>query len=498
MPAKAYIAVDLGAESGRVIVGTVTDGKLALHETHRFLHLPVNLPSGLHWDLTGLWHNILEGVRLACEWCADHDIEPTSLGVDTWGVDWSMLGESGELIHMPHCYRDPRNVAAYEKTLETCGREYLYDRTGVQFMAINTLYQVVAARDAEPRVFEEADCFLHIPDLLHYWFTGVKKVEASIASTSQMVDPRTGKWATDVLEKMDVPSRMLGEIVPSGTVLGPLLPAVAKNVKAPDSLRVITPATHDTASAVAAVPVDPANGEWCYMSSGTWSLLGAEIDEPCLSEAAREVPFTNEGGVGGTIRFLKNIAGLWLVQETRRHYEAQGVTYDYAKLTELAAAAEPFRTLLDTEHAPFAQPGDMPGKMAEYARNTDQPEPTEPGQCVRAALESLALTYRRTIEAMETVLDTKYDVLHIVGGGGKNTLLDQMTADAIGRPVIVGPYEGTAAGNILVQAIGAGDLADLQAARQVVTASFEPKTYQPADTAKWDEAYERFNALLSQ
>ncbi|MEM9414027.1 MAG: rhamnulokinase family protein [Planctomycetota bacterium] len=497
MSTTSYLAVDFGAESGRVIVGVLDEGRLTLHEQHRFLHNPVDLPSGLHWDLTGLWHNILEGIRVACAWCAEHGHTPNSVGVDTWGVDYGLIGKGGELVHMPHAYRDPRNDPAHDKLIDTLGQEKLYARTGIQFMALNTLPQLVAADDAEPGLLSRSDRLLFMPDLLHYFLTGVPKNEATIASTSQMVDPQTGGWATDLLDAMSLPSQMLGEIVPPGTVIGPLRESVAQRVGAPEGMAVTAPAGHDTASAIAAVPVDPSRGNWCYLSSGTWSLMGAELDAPVLTDAAREAPFTNEAGVNGTIRFLKNIIGLWMVQEIRRDYEHRGETYDYPTLTKLAAEAAPFATLLDPGHAPFAKPTGMLDKIADYAAQTGQPMPETPGAYVRAALESLALTYRQTLEQLEVVLGTRYDVLHVVGGGGKNELLNQMTADAIGRPVVVGPYEATAAGNVLVQAMGAGDVADLAAARQVIADSFEPVTVEPGDTAAWDAAYERFGKLLA-
>lgn len=494
---KAYIAIDLGAESGRAIVGVLDGDQLTLHELHRFLHLPVRLPSGLHWDLTGLWHNIIEGVRNCVAWCNENSVPLVSVGVDTWGVDWGVVGKSGELLGLPHAYRDERNQAAYEKVLNQLGREKLYDATGIQFMPLNTLYQVVACRDAEPALLDHAAHFLFMPDLLHYFFTGKRAVEFSIASTSQMLDPRTGKWAMGLLKELNIPTHMLGDIVRPGATIGAITPAIAEATGAPAALKVIAPATHDTASAIAAVPADPAS-RWCYLSSGTWSLMGAELSQPCTTAAAREYPFTNEGGVDGTIRFLKNIAGLWLVQETRRHYEKQGITYDYAKLTDMAAAAEPFRTLIDTTHGPFMLPGQMPEKIAAFARKTNQPEPTEAGQVVRCCLESLALTYRDTLEHLEATLATKYDVLHIVGGGGRNKLLNQMTADALGRRVVVGPFEATAAGNVLVQAMGAGDVKDLAHIRRIITASFKPETYTPRDTAAWDAAYARYKGLVGK
>ena len=497
MARNAYLAIDLGAESGRTIVGVLDSGKLSLHETHRFLHLPRKLPSGLHWDLTGLWGNILEGCRKAIAWSKENGVKIVSLGVDTWGVDCGYIGKSGELLTLPHCYRDPRNPPAYEKTVKSLGNEYIYGQTGLQFMSFNTLYQVVAQNDAEPGVLKQADKLLFIPDLLHYFFAGSTAVESSIASTSQMTDPRTGQWALPMLQKLGLPTQMLGKIVPPGTRLGKLRKEVADDIGADANLEVIAPATHDTASAVAAVPADPATS-WAYLSSGTWSLMGAELDQPCLTDAARQVPFTNEGGVNNTIRFLKNISGLWLVQECRRQFEKEGYAYDYPQLEQMAGQAEPFRTLVDTDHAPFATPGEMPAKIAAFARSAGQPVPTTPGQFIRCCLESLALTYRRTLERLQTVLNRNFDVLHIVGGGGKNLLLNQMTADATAIKVIAGPAEATAAGNVLVQAMGAGDVKDLNHIRQIVRASFDPKSYVAKDKAAWDGAYARFLTVLGK
>jgi rhamnulokinase len=494
MKSKAYIAIDLGAESGRAMVGVLQNDQLALHETHRFLHLPHRLPSGLHWDLLGLWGQIVQGVRKSVEWCAQQGIEAVSVGVDTWGVDYGLVGRSGQLLFLPFAYRDARHGPAYDQAIEQLGKSWLYSQTGLQFMNFNTLFQLYAQHRSEPASLTAAHRLLFVPDLFHYFFSGQAVVESTIASTSQMLDPRTGQWATSVFQKLGMPTSMLGPIIPPGTTIGPLLEHVSAAVGDGGSLKVIAPAAHDTASAVVAVPADP-NTSWCYLSSGTWSLLGAELDSPCLSDAARDVPFTNEGGIGGTTRFLKNIAGLWLVQECRRHYETQGVVYDYGKLTELAAEAAPFRTLLNPDHAPFLAPGQMPVKIAEFARATGQPVPTEVGQFVRCCLESLALTYRYTLQKLESVLDRRFDVLHIVGGGGRNALLNQMTADAIGRTVVVGPYEATAAGNILVQAIGAGDVQDLRHIRRIITRSFEPVTCRPGDAAAWNGAYQRFLKL---
>jgi len=498
MPANAYLAIDLGAESGRVIAGELEGGRLRLFDLHRFPNVPCRLPTGLHWDLTGIWREVLEGIGKGVVWAADRGARLLSLGVDTWGVDYALLGRSGEVLGLPHCYRDERNGPAFEWTLALVGRERIYDATGIQFMALNTLYQLVAAHHAEPEMVEEAVSLLFMPDLLHYFFTGERKVEATIASTSQMVDPRTGDWAFGLLEALGLPARMLGPIVPAGATLGALLPEVAAATGAPPGLRVIAPGAHDTASAVAAVPADESRS-WCFLSSGTWSLLGAVLDEPCLTSEAREVPFTNEGGIGGTIRFLKNITGLWLVQECRRALEKEGEpALDYATLTELAGEAEPFRTVIDPGHEPFLVPGGMPEKIAEFARTTGQPEPTTPGALVRCCLEGLALAYRHTLEQMERVLGRSFSVIHVVGGGGRNRLLARMTADATARPVVIGPFEATATGNVLTQAMGAGEIGSPADIRRVVAASFETERIEPRNPGAWDGPYARYREILER
>lgn len=495
MGKSAYIAIDLGAESGRAMVGVLDDGKLELHEIHRFLHLPQRLPTGLHWNLQGLWANIVEGMKKSAVFAKDNGLDLRSIGVDTWGVDWGLISQSGELVGLPYSYRDERNPEMEEALYEKMSRERLYENTGIQFMAINTLVQVWGLKEKSGELFDAADKMLFMPDLFHYLMTGDAVVEATIASTSQMLDARTGEWAKDMLEELDIPKRILTDIVAPSEVVGELLPHLVKETGLPEGLKVVAPASHDTASAVAAVPAD---GErtWCYLSSGTWSLMGAELTEPCLTEAAMEFPFTNEGGVDGTIRFLKNISGLWLVQETRRYLEKQGEKYDYVQLTEMAEQAEAFRTLLDTTYEPFGSPGEMPKKIAAFAEKTGQPVPEGPGEVVRACLESLALTYRQTLDGLESVLGKEYEVLHLIGGGGQNRLLNQMTANALGRDVIVGPYEGTAMGNVLVQAMGMGEVNDLNGIREIVRNSFEPETYSPVDVEAWEVAYERFKGIV--
>lgn len=498
MASKAYLAFDLGAESGRAMLGVLSGNRLELHEVHRFANTLHQMPDGLHWNTIGLWANLVEGLGKAVAYCNDHELSLASLGVDTWGVDFGLIGNSGGLLGVPFAYREPRNHAAADQVVDQIGAEALYEQTGLQFLPFNTLFQLVALKQSEPGLLGQARHLLWTPDLLHYFFTGRAMHEYSIASTSQMIDPRTGSWATQLLGRLGLPMDMLGEIELPGTPVGQLRRELAREVGAPLELRVIAPAGHDTASAVAAVPAAADRDDWCYLSSGTWSLMGAELAQPCITDAARAANFTNEGGVNRTTRFLKNIAGLWLVQETRRAYEKQGQSHDYEQLTAMAEQAPAFATLVDPDHPPFMQPGDMPGKIAAFAEKTGQPRPETVGQFVRCCLESLALTYRQTLENLESVLDRRFEVIHIVGGGGRNELLNQMTADATGRPVTAGPYEATAAGNVLVQAMGGGDIADLAEVRQVIRGSFEPKTYEPTDTARWDDACARYQQVIGQ
>ncbi len=360
----AYLAIDLGAESGRVMVAALQDDQLTMIEVHRFEHQPCVLPTGLHWDLTHLWQNIVEGIRRGAAHGARHSLTLRSIGVDTWGVDWALIGRSGELLTLPHCYRDPRHHKAFERVVKTLGEQRLYDTTGIQLLPINTLYQLAAHHQVEPRLFEQAETLLLMPDLLHYWLTGRRTVEATNASTTQMIDITHGGWATSLLDALRIPSHMLLPTIAPGTEIGPLRDELA-DVLGIEPVEVIAPATHDTASAVAAIPVTEPN--WCFLSSGTWSLMGAEITEPCVTDAARQASFTHELGIGA-YRFLKNIGGLWLVQECRRAWAAQGEYYDYEQLTKLAEAAAPFRTLVDPNHPPFLEAGDMPAKIADYAK----------------------------------------------------------------------------------------------------------------------------------
>ena len=463
----AYLGIDLGAESGRAMVGVLRDGQVALHPVHRFANSPVSRAGGLYWDIESLWANVLESVRRGREWVDSHGARLRSVGVDTWGVDFALLSASGELACAPRCYRDPRHQPAYERILAEWGADSIYQATGIQFLALNTLYQLAAGQPEFTRA--GAARLLFMPDLMHYRLTARMANEATIASTSQMVDVRTGQWIADWFVRLGLSPGLVAPTLPPATVLGSLSGPVAAATGAPADTQVILPASHDTASAVAAVPAGQ-EPSWCYISSGTWSLLGAEIASPCVTPATQAAGFTNERGVGNTIRFLKNLTGLWLVQECRREWEQSGQTFDYEQLAALARGAEPFRTVVDPCDGPFASPGGMVEKIRQFARRTGQPPPETPGQVVRGCLEGLALAYRRTLRELEAVLGARFAVIHVVGGGSRNALLNQLTADATGRPVIAGPSEATALGNVLIQAMGDGRVRDRFELRRIAAA----------------------------
>jgi len=497
--ASAHLAIDLGASSGRAIVG-VLEGepqKLRLEEMHRFEHLACPTPAGPVWDLTGIWHAILTGLREASIWCRESGAELKSVGVDTWGVDWTLVGKSGEMLALPHCYRDPLHEGACQRALEKLGGfEYLYERAGIQLMPFNSLFQVALRHELEPRLFDSSQRLLFLPDLFHFWLSGEMTTERTIASTSSMLEVESGEWDTELLDKLGLPTHMLGPMIEPGTTIGQLRGEVADATGADKGIRIIAPASHDTASAIAAVPAT-SDESWAYLSSGTWSLLGAELKSPINSEKARAMPFTNERGVDRSIRFLKNIAGLWLIQELRRDLKHRGENLDFAELTQLAADAKPFRTLVDPNFPDFANPGNMIAKLCEFAKKTNQPKPESAGQLVRCCLESLAFCYRHTLTGMESVLDQTFDNLHIVGGGIKNTLLNEMTATAVGRPVICGPIEATAIGNVMVQAMGCGEVADVAAIREIVARSSDLTRYEPDDFELDAEALAQYGDITS-
>ncbi len=483
---RVFLAVDLGAESGRVMAGAYDGERLRLEELHRFPNEPVTRRGHRHWDIRGLFEEIKTGLAKAAE---TYGSALVSVGVDTWGVDYGLLDAEGRLLGDPFHYRDARTDGMQEKVYQKVSRKELYRATGIQSHFFNTLYQLYSELDDGPAALERAERMLFTPDLISFWLAGRAVNERTIASTSQLLDPRTGNWAGGLLEKLGIPEKLFGEVVPPGTVLGPVLPEIAAGTGA-EGLNVVAVGSHDTASAVAAVP---AGGEGhAFLSSGTWSLMGVDSPGPVITERTLEYGFSNESGVCETITLLKNISGLWLVQECRRAWADQGEKLSYDDLTRMAGQAPPFAAIIDPNYAEFAHPGNMPEKIARYCRATGQAPPADKGATVRTALESLALSYRQTFDQLEEVTGRCLDALHIIGGGSQNRLLNQFAADATGRTVTAGPVEATSAGNILMQMIAREDLASLAEGRALVRRSWETEVYTPSDTSTWDEAFDRF------
>ena len=484
------LAFDLGAESGRGLVGAFDGERLGLDVVHRFANGAVQTLDTLHWDVLRLWSEMLAGLRKAG---AEHR-DLASVGIDTWGVDFALLGRGGALLGNPRHYRDPHTEGTMEAAFELVPRAEIFRQTGIQFMRFNSLFQLLALKRDRSPLLDAAETMLFIPDLFHYWLTGIKANEYTDASTSQLIDAHTRGWSIDLVRRFGFPDRILGTLVPPGTVLGPLRPSVATQVRVA-GVPVIAPATHDTAAAVAAVP---ASGDsWAYISSGTWSLMGVETRQPLTDDRALRVNFTNEGGVGGTIRLLKNIMGLWLVQECRRAWQHAGKDYSYEELMRRAESARPFLSVVDPDDATFLLPASMPAAIADCCRKTRQEVPEEPGAVVRCALEALALRYRYVLERLEELVGKRLGAIHVVGGGSQNTLLCQLTADACNRPVVAGPVEATAIGNVLVQMIGLRMIGSLAEGRAIVRRSFDVKTYEPVQPDRWLAPYERFLSLIS-
>ncbi|MEN6560466.1 MAG: rhamnulokinase family protein [Acidobacteriota bacterium] len=487
--AAQFLAFDFGAESGRAVLGTLAGRRLTVHEVRRFPNAPLNLAGHIHWNVYALFDEMKAAMRDAA---AAIGARPAGLGVDTWGVDFGLLAKDGSLLGLPFCYRDHRNAGAMEEYFKLVPRPALYEATGIQFMPFNSLFQIYAMVRERSPLLDAAAGLLFMPDLFNYLLTGRKAAEATIASTSQCLDPRTRTWIPGLFQAMGLSKKLLQDIVEPGTVLGEL----SEEVAGATGLRhvpVVATAGHDTAAAVAAVP---AEGEhWAYISSGTWSLVGVEEKAPVISELSLRANFTNEGGVGGTIRFLKNVSGLWLVQGCRKAWSAEGpVTYD--ELTRAAAEAAPFAALVNPDAPDFLNPPDMPEAIAAYCRRTGQPVPGTRAALVRSLLESLALKYRSVIDQLRQVLGHPIEKIHVIGGGSRNALLCQLTADATGLPVVAGPAEATAIGNILVQAMALGRVGSPEDIRAVVRESFEPRTYQPSGRGPaWDAAADRFRGL---
>jgi rhamnulokinase len=489
MSIEHFVACDLGAESGRVILASLSGGKLQLEEVHRFANGPVRVLGTLRWDVLRIFDELKRGLAII----GRRGIRPRSLSVDSWGVDYVWLRGGGPQLSAPFHYRDARNDAAFERVTSTIGRESIFRETGVQFMALNTLYQLAADRAADPALLEAADGFLNIGDYFNYLFSGVARAEQSLASTTQIYDPRSHQWSKPLQEALGLPARLFPEIVPSGTVLGPLLPDIAAETGL-EGCSVVATCSHDTGAAVAAVPAN-SGSRWAYLSSGTWSLLGVELDAPCIDDDVLAANFTNEVGHGGSIRFLKNIVGLWILQECRRTWEITDGALTYDDLARLAAQAPAFRSLINPNAARFLKPGGMPEKIAAYCRETGQPEPRGRAEIVRCVLDSLALLYAASLDEIEALTRRTIRTLHIVGGGSRNLLLNQITADATGRTVLAGPAEATAIGNALLQAVAAGLLPSLEALRTTVRDSFPVVGFEPVNSSEV-RSVRRFYATL--
>lgn len=479
------LAIDLGAESGRGILGRFDGSMITLEVLHRFANGPVTIREMLYWDPLRLWSEMKHALALAAQ-----QGTLASLGVDTWGVDFALLDEYHELLGNPRHYRDPHTETTMQEAFKLVPAERIFAQTGIQFMRFNSLFQLLALNKAKSTSMRVARHMLFMPDLFHYWFSGELANEASIVSTSQCYNPTKRDWAWPLIEQFALPHELFGKMVPSGTKLGNLLPSVAQDAGITTAVPVIAPASHDTAAAVAAVPAR--GDDWCYLSSGTWSLMGVELPKPVINEEVRAANFTNEGGVEGTTRFLKNIMGMWLVQECKRSFARAGHDFNYDQLAKQAEEATPFAAIINPDDASFLLPRDMPTAITEFCQRTGQTPPASAGAFIRCCLESLALRYRWTKEKLTALTGRKINVIHIVGGGCQNKLLNQMTADATGCQVLAGPVEATALGNLLTQAMGLKLVGSLQQLRDVIRCSFPLEKFEPASSSAWNEAYQKF------
>ncbi|MCR5353476.1 MAG: rhamnulokinase [Clostridiales bacterium] len=485
------LAIDLGASSGRGIVGKFDGNKISLEENHRFTNDPVNIGGALFWDTLKLFTEIKKAIS-NCVLSENKDIK--SISIDTWGVDFGFLDEDGMLIGNPYNYRDPRlTQALMEEVFSVVPKEELYKVTGTQFLNFNSIYQLYSFKKS-PYVLQNAKDVLFIPDLLKYFLTGVKQTEYTIASTSQLIDAKTRSWAWDVIDKLGFDRKIFGQIVNPGESAGKLLPHVIEEVGSTDA-QVIACASHDTASAVVAVPAK--TDDFVYISSGTWSLMGKEIPEPITNDLSYGYNMTNEGGTEGKIRFLKNIMGLWIEQESRRQWAREGEKISFDELSNMAMASKPLACFINPSDLVFQTPGNMPERIVEYCRKTGQYVPQTKGEIVRCIFDSLAMCYRMTCEGIDEITGSKAPFINIVGGGTKEVPLCRLTSDACKRPVVTGPVEATALGNIAIQAIAAGEIKDVKQAREVIANSFELSYFEPHDADMWDDGYERFKKIIN-
>ena len=485
---KRVLAFDFGASSGRAILGSFDGEKLRMEEIHRFTNDPVNVCGVFHWDVLRLFHEIKQGITKAV-----HAGGFDAIGIDTWGVDFGLIDKQGRLLNNPVHYRDTRTVGMMDKVFEVIPKEELYGKTGIQFAAFNTIFQLAYLQMYEPETLAMADKALLMPDLFAYLLTGEMKAEYSIVSTTQCMDPETGDWAYGLLDRLQIPRRLFPPIIDAGDTYGMLSDAICEELGAP-KVPVVAVCTHDTGSAVVAVPSTEDN--FIFISCGTWSLFGTELQKPVVNDATFGFNLSNEGGYGRSVRFLKNIMGLWLIQESRRQWIREGFDVTYADLEREALEAEPFKCFINPDDDSFVSPGNLPRRVQEFCERTGQYVPQTRGEIMRCIYESLAMKYRYSFQAISKVTGLSYNVIHMIGGGTKDRLLCQMASDACNVRVVAGPIEATAAGNIAVQMLALGELESLSHARQVIATSEQPKFYQPENAAAYDEAYARFEKLL--
>ncbi|MCQ2396365.1 MAG: rhamnulokinase [Lentisphaeria bacterium] len=487
---KNYLAFDLGASSGRAIIGHYDGNSIQLEELHRFANGPYTVGKELFWDINTLFAEIKEGLRKALAKGENID----GIGIDTWGVDVCYLGSDGKLIGLPHHYRDQRTDDVMPWTFQRISKDDIYSETGIQFMTLNTIFQLSASIRDNEAALQQADKLLFMPNALTYLLCGKVAAEYSIATTSQLFNPNTGDWSWKIIDALGLKRSLFPQITPSCTIAGTLTEEIQKEFNC-GPIPVILIGSHDTASAVAAVPAVNETG-WAYLSSGTWSLMGVELPKPLATKEAQAANYTNEGGVGNTIRFLKNIMGLWIIQECRNQWIREGNKYSFAELTTMAREeAQPFYAIINPNDKLFEAPGDMPSRIKSFCHETGQMIPETPAQIIRVALESLALRYRQTWNELEALTNQKLSTLHLVGGGCQNGLLNEFTANAIQATVITGPVEATAFGNILGQGIATGTIADLNTAREIVKRSEATQIYKPTDADIWTEAYKRYETI---
>lgn len=481
---KRVLAFDFGASSGRAIIGCFDGDKITLEEVHRFSNDPVSVGGTVYWDVLRLFYEIKQGI-IKAKIAGGFD----SIGIDTWGVDFGLIDSEGKLIENPVHYRDARTVGLVDEAFKTMPKEKLYGITGIQFMELNTLFQLISLKKYRPWMLERADKMLFMPDLFGYMLTGKMCAEYSIASTSQLIDLDKRTWSKEILDAFGIKESVFAPLVQPGTVLGELSKEVCEECGV-DPVPVISVCGHDTQSAITSVPCE--DGDFAFLSSGTWSLFGTELDKPIVNETSMNINITNEGGFDGSTGFLKNIIGLWLIQESRRQWKREGKEYSYADLEKLALAAEPFKCFIDPDAPEFVPHGNIPERVREFCRKTGQYVPETVGEIMRCIYESLAMKYRLTFEKLRECTERDYPVIHVIGGGTKDGLLCQMTANSCDRTVKAGPIEATVMGNVAVQLMSDGSVKNIGQARKIVANSSELKTFEPKDTDKWAGAYEDF------